>query len=175
VRKEGKIVQVPLLWKTRQIDFGKGLRTAVNFPSGDVSTAYYSTGIQNIEFYMVLPRSVLRMAPIIRLIGGLAQNKLIHRLLRKQVMKMSPGPTVEQRQQARVRLWGEAIDDFGRHAVSRLETPNGYDVTVETALRAVERVLRGDFKAGFQTPSMAFGADFILEFEGVHREDLELK
>jgi short subunit dehydrogenase-like uncharacterized protein len=33
-------------------------------------------------------------------------------------------------------------------------------------------VLDRDFKAGFQTPSLAFGADFILEFDGVKREDI---
>lgn len=26
--------------------------------------------------------------------------------------------------------------------------------------------------AGFQTPSLAFGADFIMEIEGMRREDL---
>jgi short subunit dehydrogenase-like uncharacterized protein len=59
-------------------------------------------------------------------------------------------------------------------AVSRLETPDGYELTIDTALAAVERVMAGDFKPGFQTPSLAYGADFILEFSGVHREDLEL-
>jgi short subunit dehydrogenase-like uncharacterized protein len=56
-----------------------------------------------------------------------------------------------------------------------METPNGYDLTAETALAAVERILSGDFKPGFQTPSLAYGADFILEFEGVRREDLKLE
>ena len=48
------------------------------------------------------------------------------------------------------------------------------DITLPLRLRcrAVERVLAGDFKPGFQTPSLAYGADFILEFEGVQREDL---
>ena len=27
-------------------------------------------------------------------------------------------------------------------------------------------------KTGFQTPSLAYGADFILQFDGVEREDL---
>jgi short subunit dehydrogenase-like uncharacterized protein len=174
VRREGKIVQVPLLWKTREIDFGGGLRTAINIPWGDVSTAYYSTGIQNIETYMVLPRSVLRIAPIMRRFGGITKLSFIQRFLRQQVMKMPPGPTVEKRRQGRSRLWGEASDDLGRHAIARLETPDGYNLTAETALRAVERMLAGDFKPGFQTPSLAYGADFILEFDGVHREDLEV-
>ena len=172
VRREGKIVQVPLLWKTRQIDFGAGLRTAGNIPWGDVSTAYYSTGIKNIETYMVLPKSVVRLAPIVRQLGGLFKLNIIQGFLRRQVMKMPPGPSIEKRRQARSRLWGEVRDEIGRRAVSRLETPDGYDLTAETALRAVERVLAGDFVPGFQTPSMAYGADFILEFEGVRREDL---
>ncbi len=34
------------------------------------------------------------------------------------------------------------------------------------------RVAAGDFKPGFKTPSLAFGPDYILGFEGVTREDL---
>lgn len=55
-----------------------------------------------------------------------------------------------------------------------METPDGYGLTAETALAVVERILSGDFKPGFQTPALAYGADFILGFEGVTREDLEL-
>jgi short subunit dehydrogenase-like uncharacterized protein len=53
-----------------------------------------------------------------------------------------------------------------------METPDGYSLTAETALAAVKRVLSGDYKTGFQTPALAYGADFILEIEGVKREDL---
>jgi hypothetical protein len=42
-----------------------------------------------------------------------------------------------------------------------------------TAIAIARRVLAGDFKPGFQTPSLAYGADFILQFEGVTREDLD--
>ena len=71
VRKDGKLVIVPLLWKTRQIDFGSGVRSAGNFPWGDLSTAYYSTGIPNIEEYLVLPRSTMRMIRLLRPFIGL--------------------------------------------------------------------------------------------------------
>ena len=40
------------------------------------------------------------------------------------------------------------------------------------ALEAVKRVLAGDMKPGFQTPSLAYGPDFALECEGVTREDV---
>ena len=42
-----------------------------------------------------------------------------------------------------------------------------------TALAAVERVLAGAHPPGFQTPSRAYGPDFILDIEGVTREDLD--
>ncbi len=69
-------------------------------------------------------------------------------------------------------MWGEVTDDHDKHAVSRLEIPDGYDLTAQTALAVVSRVLAGQVKPGFQTPAMFFGADFILEFEGVSRQDL---
>lgn len=82
VCKEGKLVQVPLIWKTHQIDFGRGSRTALNIPWGDMSTAYNSTGIPNIETYMVLPKSRLRMARLLRPFIGLATKPLVRRLKR---------------------------------------------------------------------------------------------
>jgi hypothetical protein len=45
-------------------------------------------------------------------------------------------------------------------------------MTAHTAVAAAERVLAGGATPGFQTPSLAFGADFILGIEGVTREDL---
>jgi short subunit dehydrogenase-like uncharacterized protein len=173
VRKDGKLVKVPLLWKTRQIDFGSGIRTAGSFPWGDVSTAYYSTGIPNIEEYLVFAKSTMRMIRVFRPFIGLAAKPWVQRWLKQRVLKSAPGPTLEARQRGRSKLWGEVSDDQGQQAVSRMETPDGYSLTAETALGAVRHVLNGDYKAGFQTASMAFGADFILEFEGVRREDIK--
>jgi short subunit dehydrogenase-like uncharacterized protein len=172
IRRDGKLMRVPLAGKTREIDFGRGPRTVLNIPWGDVSTAYYSTGIPNIETYMAFPKSFLRMVRILRPFTGLAGNPMVQRVLKNLVMKSPPGPTIEQRRVGLSRLWGEARNDAGQKAISLLETPNGYDLTAQTSLAAVERALSGDFKPGFQTPSMAYGADFILDFEGVKREDL---
>ena len=46
VRLDGKIVAVELGSHTRRIDFGAGEKLAVGIPWGDVSTAYYTTGIR---------------------------------------------------------------------------------------------------------------------------------
>jgi short subunit dehydrogenase-like uncharacterized protein len=70
-------------------------------------------------------------------------------------------------------VWGEVEDGAGQRKASRLQGPEGYTLTALTSLAIVERVLAGDAPAGFQTPSRAYGADFILNIEGVKREDLE--
>jgi len=172
VRRDGKLVPVPLLGKTRQVDFGRGSRLVANIPWGDVSTAYYSTGIPNIETYMAFSKSAMRMVSIIRPIIGLGRRRWMQRLLKWAVMRRSPGPSDEILLHGRSRFWGQAIDEQGNQVTSRLGTLNGYALTTETALAAVMRILAGDFKPGFQTPALAYGADFILEFDGSHREDI---
>jgi short subunit dehydrogenase-like uncharacterized protein len=45
--------------------------------------------------------------------------------------------------------------------------------TTATALGAARKALGGVAPAGYQTPASAFGADFVLETEGVTREDVD--
>ncbi len=68
-------------------------------------------------------------------------------------------------------LWGEVTDSAGGRAVSRLQAPEGYTFTALSALLIARKVLAGAAKAGFQTPSSAYGADLVLEVEGVVRSD----
>ncbi|MEO7658432.1 MAG: hypothetical protein ABIV48_02350 [Pyrinomonadaceae bacterium] len=39
------------------------------------------------------------------------------------------------------------------------------------ALHIAEKILAGNFIAGYQTPAKAYGADIILEIEGAARQD----
>ena len=61
---------------------------------------------------------------------------------------------------------------WGQKVASRLRAPDGYTLTAITAVAAAQKVLEGGAQPGYRTPSMAFGADFILEVEGTVREDL---
>ncbi len=63
-------------------------------------------------------------------------------------------------------------DAAGTKAQARLRGPESYTLTVLTALAVVERVLTGQRTAGYQTPSTAYGPDFILEVNAIVREDL---
>jgi short subunit dehydrogenase-like uncharacterized protein len=66
-------------------------------------------------------------------------------------------------------VWGEVLNEAGERAAARLRGPETYTFTVEAALAAVKRALEGARRPGFQTPSTAFGADFVLAIDGVTR------
>jgi short subunit dehydrogenase-like uncharacterized protein len=171
VRRGGILRPVPAAWKFKEIDFGQGPVKAVSVPWGDVSTAFYSTGIPNIEFYMALLPSALRQLELSRALGWLLRTGPVQRYLKAQIQKQSPGPTEAERAQGQSLFWGQVEDDQGHQATARLRTPNGYTLTARTAVAAAEKALTGSAPAGFNTPSLAYGANFILEFEGVVRSD----
>jgi short subunit dehydrogenase-like uncharacterized protein len=170
VRRNGKIERVPAAWKTREIDFGTVTKKAVTIPWGDVSTAFYSTGIPNIEVYTVVPEPALKLMRLSRLFGWLLATNPVQNYLQKQIPE--GGPNAEERRAGKTLLWGEASDKQGNKAVSRLEGPEGYAFTALTALNICEKILGGDFQIGFQTPARAYGADLVLETPGVRREDV---
>jgi saccharopine dehydrogenase (NAD+, L-lysine-forming) len=53
-----------------------------------------------------------------------------------------------------------------------LTTPEAYAFSSETAASIAHLVLHGDAEPGFHTPARVYGADFVLRFAGVSREDL---
>jgi short subunit dehydrogenase-like uncharacterized protein len=166
VRENGILRRVPAARKTRVIDFGDGPARAITIPWGDFATAFYSTGIPNIEVYMAAPWGTRTAARLRRGFGWLVGSNLVQNWLRGRIAASPPGPSEEERDRSKCYLWGEATDDAGRKAVARLRTADAYDLTVQTALAVVDRVLNGAISPGFQTPALAFGADFILEVEG---------
>jgi short subunit dehydrogenase-like uncharacterized protein len=171
VRRGGVLTPVPAAWKTRTIDFGRGPVRAMTIPWGDVATAYRSTGIPDIEVYIAAPAGMRVFARLSRYLGPALGWPWVQELLRRHLTGGARGPTAEERARGRCYLWGEVSDSDGRQAVSRLETPEGYTLTVFAALAAAGRVLAGDAPPGFQTPATAFGPDFVLSLPGVTRTD----
>ncbi len=114
VRREGKIVSVPLASQTRHIDFGNGERMAVGIPWGDVSTAYYATGIPNIEvFTAASPRAVqsMRRAHSMR---GLLRQRWLQAWLKYRVERRLKPPDQTQRDNNPSFVWGEARNAAGQ-------------------------------------------------------------
>lgn len=171
VRQGGTLTPVPAAWKVRTIDFGAGPVVTMTIPWGDVASAYYSTGIPDIEVYTAAPLGVRLTARASRYLGGLLGSRPVQRFLGWRVRARGSGPSDEERARGRSFLWGEAEDPGGRRVVSRMQAPEGYTLTARTALAIAGRVLAGDAPLGFQTPSTAYGPDFILGLEGVARQD----
>lgn len=180
IRRKGRLRRVPLAWKSRRISFPHGKRWAALVPWGDVASAWYSTGIPNIEVYLAMPRSaiaVLKLArPMISAVAssmhGVQAESLIRSLLRlppanhdsatRSIRQPQPPPASRQ-----VELWGCVVDPLGRRRTATMVTPDGYDLTVRSAIAAVERILGGDAAAGFSTPTQAFGTGFAMSLPGV--------
>ena len=164
VRRDGKIVPVPVAFDVRQIPFSCGSRNAVTIPWGDVSTAYHTTGIPNIRVYVgASPRTVNRLrlttklAPLLRL-GP------VRRLLQRVAGPGGPGP--EARAAARVYLWGEAWNEQGDRRMVTAETPEGYTFTARSAVRAIEWLSEKPPDPGSWTPARIFGEGFLSQIEG---------
>jgi short subunit dehydrogenase-like uncharacterized protein len=167
IRRDGKIVSVPKAYDVRMIRFNKLEEPAVTIPWGDVSTAYYSTGIPNIQVYLRSNHSAIRIMKLSRLLQPLLAISPVQKALKKLAGKFVTGPAEMDRSTFNCYLWGEVTAGDGRRFELRLQTPEAYALTVVTALAAVERVLAGQVQPGAWTPSLAFGSKFILEFDGV--------
>ena len=172
IRRNKELVQVPPAWKVLEVDFGRGPVKVVSIGWGDVSTAYHSTGIPNIQAYMAFPPSAIRAMKAMRVIGPLLYTRPAKETLKQAFRLVRSGPTEEQRRNGFSLIVGEAFNDDGGSVSSKLKTSEGYSLTALATVEIMQRILAGDFKPGFQTPSLAYGPDFILGFEGVERVDL---
>jgi short subunit dehydrogenase-like uncharacterized protein len=173
IRREGKLVTVPPAWQVLEQDFGHGPVKVVSVGWGDISTAYHSTGIPNIETYFALPQIAISFMKSMQVFGPVMYNRLAKTSLKMLINTfLPPGPNDEERKKRFATIIGEATDGNGNRAISKVITPEGYTCTALTTVEIMKRILKNDFKIGFQTSSLAYGSDFILQFERVQREDL---
>ena len=173
VRRNGKIVQVPLAFKTRKIDFGDGEKLAMSIPWGDVSTAFYTTGIPNIEVYIPgSPRLIAnaRRANYFRWLLGL---KPVQDLLKKRIGSSVKGPDADTRERMPTYVWGEARNAKGATKTARIRTANGYSLTVTGSLAVVDHLLKHDPKGGSYTPAKLVGADLVTRLPGSGKLEIE--
>jgi short subunit dehydrogenase-like uncharacterized protein len=171
VRRGGRIESVwpPL---RREIDFGKGLRPAITVGWGDVFTAYFSTGIPNITVYLESLPQLEQMAKLGAFVRRILSMPLMQFFLKRWADTQPEGPNDAERAAGYGVLIGEAANAKGEKRVSRLRVPEGYTLTAMTGLEIVRRVLAGDYKEGFQTPSLVYGEGFITQYQNCVMEDV---
>ncbi len=171
VRKNGKIISVPLHEGVTEIDYGPMKLPSVRIPWGDVSTAFYSTGIGNIEVFRGADKGLLKQVNMARYLNWLLRLRAVKNYMLNQIDKQPAGPDEIRRAKSKMFLWGK-VSDGKQEKISLLETIEGYTLTAKTSVLVAEKILSGNFKPGFQTPSMAYGPDLIMEAMGSIRKDL---
>ena len=170
VRKDGKIIKQRLGKKGRWVDFGIKKLFVMTIPWGDISTAWTTTGIPDIESSTGMSRKIYYLLKFQFLFNWLLRTSFIRTIIKKKINRRPAGPSDEQRAKATSLVWGQATNAAGKTATVRLSGPEGYTLTAYSALIALQKVLNGNFSAGYQTPAGAYGEDLVMEIPGVKRE-----
>ncbi|MEZ6071845.1 MAG: saccharopine dehydrogenase NADP-binding domain-containing protein [Pirellulales bacterium] len=160
-RVEGRIVEVPIAWQAKSIAFADKPRYCVSISWGDVASAYESTGIENITVFSATSEAAVRRMRRWRWLMPATGWGPIQNYLKRRIERTVKGPSPEQLERSRTQMWGCVTNEAGRQVTGTLTGPGGYVMTYQTALAAVQRMLNEDIETGYQTPSQAFGADFI--------------
>lgn len=166
VRRDGRIVAVPLAFGVRRIDFGGGEKPAMTIPWGDVSTAWYTTGIPNIEVYIPGSPGMIANARRANYFRWLLGLRFVQGLMKRRIEKTVKGPSEEVRAQLPTYVWGEVRNARGEKRTARIKTANGYSLTVTGSLAVVEHVLTANPPGGAYTPSRLVDADLVKQLPG---------
>ena len=166
VRRNGRLETVPLAYGVRRIDFGDGEKTAVTIPWGDVSTAFHSTGIPNIEVYIPSSPKMISRMKMLRYLRPFLGLGLVQGFLKGRIEKKVRGPSDQRRARAVTHVWGEVRNESGGKRTARIQTANGYDVTAAGSVRIAKHLLENEGQAGFMTPSKLMGAEFVETLPG---------
>jgi short subunit dehydrogenase-like uncharacterized protein len=164
VREKGKLVPIDRGSKTMTIDFGLFKSEAMAVQWGDVSNAFYSTGIPNIEVYLSLPSILIKLMKHSKYFKKFIGSDFTKQNLIRFVSRNITGPNEKQRSKAGLFIRGEVENIKGEKLEQVYEFPDGYALTSKSAVEIVTRVLKNDVKPGTQTPSLAFGSSFMDQF-----------
>lgn len=172
VRENGQISKKPLGHKGFWVDFGVKKLFVMCIPWGDVSTAYTTTGIPNIETYTGTSPKTYKLLKWQWLYNWFLRTSLARNNAKKKIEHKPAGPSDEMRAKAMSLVWGEATNATGKKVSARLKCPEGYTLTAISSLLITQKVLNGNFKTGYQTPAGTYGANLVMEIPGVTREDI---
>lgn len=171
-RIKGQIREVPLAWKVRRLDFGTGPEWAMTIPWGDVSTAWYTTGIPNIEVYVPAPRWFIWAAKAGNLTRPVMSLPAVQGFLKARVGRRIKGPDQGTRDQRPTWIWGEVRNSAGEQRTGRIRTANGYSLTIDGALAIRAYIEENEPAPNCYTPAALCGADLVEKLPGSGRFEI---
>ena len=170
-RKDGRLIEVDLAYKNKVVDFGKFSTNVAAIPWGDISTAYTSTKIPNIDVYTKIPDIAQRLLRLQRLYNPILRSPFVRRMGQKWVDNNLYGPSEEKNKKGRSFLHGIVFKQ-NSNISARLQCAEGYLLTALCSVNISKKVLANNLTSGYQTPAMAYGWKLILEMEGTVLEDV---
>ncbi len=152
VRKEGEIVfaENP---QPHTFLFGDKEIECIPTPLGGIILSYKSTKIPNIEEFFSLK------LPATEITDLTPEN-------------LPDGPTAEERAKGRNGISAELTDKNGKTVKAFVDAPSGYDLTPLSVVAVAHRILKGEFKIGYQSPGSAYGESIIHDIPDTHLIDL---
>ena len=166
VRENGTLKTVPLSSRVRDVDFGKGTVQGVAISWGDVSTAYHTTGISNIETYIKATPELLKLGGLMKWLGWLIRMGWVQHLIKKNIEKKVTGPDETLRAKQQTHVWGEGRNARGDVKTARVVTDNVYSVTFTAAVTVAEHLLNTQAQPGYHTPSTLMGQGLVEQLPG---------
>ncbi len=169
VREQGHLIDIPYFSRSSVLDFadGKGAVKAFNIPWADVASAYFSTGIANIEVYVPASSPIARSMTLLKPFVRLLRNEKLLALLKRAVDALIKGPDAASYDNGSCYVIGEARNARGDVRRAHVSTPNGYRLTVDGMLMTVNHLLAHPDSNGFHTPSTLMGAHCVESLPGV--------
>lgn len=164
IRRDGKIKEIPAFSLSSAANFSDGKRTVYATAWGDVSTAYFSTGIPNITVYAEAPASLIKWRHLLSKVAPLSEIPFVQGLFSKLIEKYVKGPTKEEQAKGRVYLWGRVRNSKGEVHEGTLDVCEAYHFTALSAVTSVQKLLNREVPGGCYTPSLLFGPEIIESF-----------
>lgn len=172
-RENGKIVRQALGKEGMWVDFGEkkpasrqGGLFVMSIPWGDVSTAYSTTGIPNIQTFTAIKPGIYRMMKLQGAFNWLLRMGWVKNMIQKKIKSRPAGPSDEMRSNAKSFVWGEVRNAIGEVVSDHFTCADGYTLTAYSCLIIAKKVLEGNYKPGYQTPAACYGEGLVKEIPG---------
>ncbi len=164
IRRDGKIIDSRIGEYSYSINNDNFKFSGISIPWGDVSSAYYSTGIKNITVFLGVPRKMLKHSTLTKYVRKIISSKLAHNIIARSIKRKITGPTLNERNNAETFLWGKVENKNGDYIESCYQVMEGYNSTQKGAVEIFTKLLKTQNLYGTKTPSMIMGAEYFNEF-----------
>jgi short subunit dehydrogenase-like uncharacterized protein len=169
VRENGELKRKSLGHIGKWISINNKKIFAMTIPWGDVSTAHVSTAIPNITTYTAMKPAMYRMLRFQFLFNWLLRTQWMRGMLQNKINQRPAGPNDEQRLNGKTYVWASVKNGKGEEKTAAIQTSDGYTVTYEACLLIASKILKGEWKPGYQTPATAYGANLVFELSGTKK------